>query len=327
MRTGDTDSSRALLVQRGAVLISVLVAVLGILLGNGHHPYLLDVLKLGLAYALFAVSWDAFCGLTGETSFGHTLLIGSAAYATALLQSRLAVPPVLAACGGALVGGIAGSLLGSLTLRQTGSVFAMVTMAAQLTFHRSLFIWSGFFGGEEGILLRRSLANSAVAEYLLVGTAALAALFGTAWMRRTGFGLRLRASGQDSRVGLASGVPVARVRVAGFALSGLLAGLGGSLLVGQTMVANQEMAGDALAGLIFVLAVIGGTGTLIGPWLAAFLYVAVVRESLTFLGEAGPVVTYGLLLVLVWVAPDGVGTAVGHVRRWARRGAALEDAP
>ena len=68
-------------------------------------------------------------------------------------------------------------------------------------------------------------------------------------------------------------------------LSGFLASVGGSMLVMQNRLANHEMAGDALAGLIFLLAVVGGVGSLFGPWLAALIYIGLVKESLATMGR------------------------------------------
>ena len=79
-------------------------------------------------------------------------------------------------------------------------------------------------------------------------------------------------------------------------------------------VANHVLADDSLAGLIFLLAVIGGTGTLLGPWLAAVLYVAVLREVLSYVGSAEQVLVFGILIFLVWFAPDGLIRRIGWRR-------------
>jgi branched-chain amino acid transport system permease protein len=286
------------------------------LLGGGQYAF--DMVQVALAFALIAAAWDFLCGLTGETSFGHSLFVGVAAYAAALAEARWGVGPVGAALVGAGAGALAGGLVGLLTLRQAGAVFAMVTMASQLTFHRALFMWSGFFGGEEGVAMPRRLVESASGQYWLAVAAAVGGLLALLLLRETSFGRQLKASGGDTRVGVASGVAVPRVRVAGTVVSALLAGVGGVLLATQSMVATHELAGDALAGLIFLLAVVGGTGTLLGPWLAALVYVCGLRHVLSPLGRAEPVIVFGLLLMLVWIMPDGIGNAL---KRLGRRGA------
>ncbi len=297
-----------------AALALAVAALLPVLLGGSL--YALDVAKLALIYSMFVLSWDVFCGMTGETSFGHTFFIGTAGFAAALGQVRIGLPPASAVVFGTLIGALGGLLIGLLTLRHTGAVFAMVTMAMQLTFHRTLFIRSDIFGGEEGVLIPRGLFTDARAEYAWIAVLAVGMLLLAIILRTRRFGRQLRVSGGDTRVGLASGVPVRRTRLIGFTGSGLLAGLGGSMLAMHNMLANHEMAGDALAGLIFLLATAGGAGTLLGPWVASIIYVAIVREALMFLGEAESMVVFGLLVVVIWIAPEGLGVAL---RRQSRR--------
>jgi ABC-type branched-subunit amino acid transport system permease subunit len=312
--SGETSVSerlRFLLPVAGAVAVAVLLPF-----GWGYSNYALDLVTVALIYAMFTVSWELFCGATGELSFGHTFFVGTAAYATALLQSSLGIPPLAAVLSGTLAGAAAGALVGLLTLRHSGAVFTLVTMALQLSFHRTLFLWSNFFGGGEGVFIGESWVRGAPQRYALVAFLSIASLGIALLLRETSFGRQLRASGGDVRVGLACGVRVPFVRTLGSTLSGLIAGLAGSALAMQNMVANPELAGDMTAGLIFLLAMLGGFGSLVGAWLAAVIYLAVVREGLVSLGSAEPMVAFGLLFLAIWAMPEGVS---GVLSRWKLR--------
>jgi ABC-type branched-subunit amino acid transport system permease subunit len=298
-----------------AVLGAAVVAVL-LPLRWGYSTYALDVATVALIYAMFTVSWEMFCGATGELSFGHTFFVGTAAFATALLEWRLGFSPWVAFVSGALVGGAAGALVGVLTLRHTGAVFTLVTMALQLTFYRTLFLWSNVFGGEEGVFIRQPWVSGASHRFAVVAVLSIASFGFALLMRETSFGRQLRASGGDVRIGLACGVRVPLVRTLGATLSGLIAGLGGSALAMQNMVANPEMASDTVSGLIFLLAMLGGFGSLIGAWLAAVIYLALISEALVSLGSAEPVVAFGLLFLAIWALPEGIS---GLVSRWRPR--------
>lgn len=297
------------------VAVAAVVAML-LPLGWGYSTYALDLVTVALIYGMFTVSWDLFCGATGELSFGHTFFVGTAAFSTALLESGLGFPPLAALISGALVGGAAGALVGLLTLRHSGAVFTLVTMALQLSFQRTLFLWSNVFGGGEGIFIQAPLVRGALQRYLLVALLSIAALGVAVIVRESSFGRKLRASGGDVRVGLAAGIRIPLVRTLGATLSGLIAGLAGSALAMQNMVANPEIAGDMLAGLIFLLAMVGGFGSLIGPWLAAVIYLSAVREALVSLRSAEPMVAFGLLFLAIWVMPEGL---IGVVSTWKLR--------
>jgi branched-chain amino acid transport system ATP-binding protein/branched-chain amino acid transport system permease protein len=115
---------------------------------------------------------------------------------------------------------------------------------------------------------------------------------------------------------MASGVPVPHVRVVGVAVSGLLAGLGGSLMAMHHRLANHELAGDGLSGLILLLCLAGGAGSAIGPWVAAVLYVAFLREALAPLGRLEPVLVFGVMFVFIWACPRGLSNLM---RRFGKR--------
>jgi branched-chain amino acid transport system permease protein len=304
---------------RGGVLGSVVLIVLPAVLGGNSYAY--DLAALAAIYAIIAVSWDVFSGLTGEFSFGQSLFVGVAAYAAAISQAHLSLPPYLAFLLGVSLGGLTGTVLGLMTLRHAAASFAVVTMAAQLAFHRSLFVCSGLFGGEEGVLMPASTMPAGVPAYSLSALIAVGCLIAAMWLRGTHFGLQLRASGGDTRTSAASGVAVPKTRVLGATLSGALAGVGGSLLASHYRLANHEMAGDAFSGLILLLCLTGGTGTILGPWLAAIAYVAFLREWLMSLGKLEPVLVFGTMLLLIWVFPDGLAAGIKSIRleRFARR--------
>lgn len=290
----------------GPTVIAALVA-LGLPFILGTSTYALDIATFALLFAMFTSSWDLFCGATEEFSFGHSFFIGTAAFGTALLEARMGLSPELSILSGAVIGAGAGALIGFVTLRHSGAVFTLVTMAAQLGFHRVLFLWSDLFGGEEGILIRNPWFHDPGTRYVVVALIAVGSFGVMSWLLSSAFGRQLRASGGDVRIGLASGVRVARIRTWGFMLSGLVAGLAGSLYAMHNRLAHHEIAGDTLSGLIFLLAMVGGFGTLLGPWLAAVMYVAFLREALLDLGRAEPLVVFGLLFVAIWAIPEGRG--------------------
>jgi ABC-type branched-subunit amino acid transport system permease subunit len=298
------------------VLVGGLAMVVLPVLAGGPPDFARGVATDAFIYGLFVVSWDLFSGLTGELSFGHTLWIGTAAFATALLQTRWNMPPLAALFCGAAVGGVAGVTVGLLTWRHTGVVFTMLTMAAQLVFQRCIYRFSDIFGAEQGVLHVRRLFSSDLAAYRCTAALSVGGLILCCVLKASRFGRALRASGGDTRVAQASGVPVPLVRLAGAALAGTLAGLAGSSSALEHQQASAELAGDSLAGLIFLLALIGGTGTIVGPWCAAVVIFGFVIGPL----RLQPAVFFGILLILVWVAPSGLyDIASRGVRGWLRK--------
>jgi ribose transport system ATP-binding protein len=124
-------------------------------------------------------------------------------------------------------------------------------------------------------------------------------------MRRTGWGMRLRAAGSDPEAAAAVGINLRRVQVAGYALAALSAAGAGILLAAQTGI------GDAASGTSFTFASItavvlggasiyGGKGSFVGALMGAAL-VAQIDNVTTFLGLSSAW-QYWLLAILTIVA-------------------------
>ena len=104
-------------------------------------------------------------------------------------------------------------------------------------------------------------------------------------LRRTRFGVRMFAIGNDEQAARAHGVPVRRVKVGAYALSGLFAAAGGLFLSATTT------AGDATAGDVFILTSIaavvlggisffGGRGSALGAIAGAFVLTLLIERPL-----------------------------------------------
>jgi branched-chain amino acid transport system permease protein len=298
----------------GLMTIASVAIVMPFVLGGSRYAY--DMAIVAMAYAMFAVSWDLACGTTGELSFGHSFFIGTAGFATAIAISRFQFAPWPSLLIGSAAGGLAGFTIGLLTLRHTGPVFTLVTMAAQLTLYRLVFVWGDVFGGEEGIPISAHWLDEPRSRWLAVAAISFTTVLAARQLLKSPFGLRLRASGGDRRIGQSAGVDVDRTRVQGFILSGLVSGLAGSLLVLHNAIANYELTGDRLAGSIFLLSMVGGMGTIVGPWIAMFVYMTLLREVLYSAGQWQSVLSILIVFALLWLMPRGVANTL---QVWLRR--------
>ena len=123
-------------------------------------------------------------------------------------------------------------------------------------------------------------------------------------------GLLLHAVRDNPSRATSSGIHVHAVRIATLAVSGLLAGLAGGMsayLVGS--VAPSALDWSA-SGTVLVMAVLGGAGTLVGPFLGAVGYTLFEQA----LSQVLP--NYRLVLGLAFIAvvllvPGGMGRRRG----------------
>jgi ribose transport system permease protein len=124
-------------------------------------------------------------------------------------------------------------------------------------------------------------------------------------LRRTVFGKRLYAIGNNVRAAYLSGVPVRRVLVATYTLCGLCAGLGGVMLTGYSQQSYLGM-GDLYVLPAIAAVVIGGTSILGGSGgysgtIAGAITVVLLQNVLQIVGinPAGQQILYGLIILLM----------------------------
>ena len=127
-------------------------------------------------------------------------------------------------------------------------------------------------------------------------------------LRRTGFGRLLYASGDNPVAVRLSGVRLWQVHIAVYALAGVLAAVGGIMLLGRTGAVDLSLAVNFLlpsvaAAVIGGTSIFGGIGTYSGTILGA-LILSVLGSMLTFLqvGQAVQNIVYGaIVLGLSWL--------------------------
>ena len=135
--------------------------------------YLTGVFTLCLIYAIWAMGWDFFTGLSGRENFGYQMFIGVGAYASAWLDLNHGVSPWLGVLAAMAVSALWGVLIGFPTLRLRGPYFALATLAAAVIIQQLMIIMWEVTGGEEGLNGLTPLIYESVPFYYLVLGAAL----------------------------------------------------------------------------------------------------------------------------------------------------------
>ena len=151
--------------------------------------------------------------------------------------------------------------------------------------------------------------------YVFVVLAGLA-LVTCAALARSRVGHLWRALREDEDAARAIGVPALRLKVLAVAISGAMTSVGGSFvgLLGGSVFPDNLM-GLRFSIEMIVAPIVGGLGTLLGPFAGA-LFVVPVTEASNRLAQALGVyglntLLYGLLLLLViWRLPNGLGPAL-----------------
>ncbi len=263
-----------------AVLLGLLIAPFAL------YPVLL--MKI-LCFALFACAFNLLIGFTGLLSFGHAAFFGGAAYVTGHALKVWGVPFELGLLIGTAFAAATGWLIGGLAIRRQGIYFTMITLAlAQMLFF--VFLQAPFTGGEDGLQsiprgyllgvidLRNDLTMYYVLLAIMVATFALIVR-----IIHSPFGQVLKAVRENEPRATSLGYEVARYKLLAFVLSAALAGLAGSV---KAVVLGFGTLSDvhwSMSGLVVLMTLVGGMGTLFGPVLGAIIIIALENK----LGDVG----------------------------------------
>ncbi|QJD99980.1 branched-chain amino acid ABC transporter permease [Massilia forsythiae] len=294
-------SIRAILVPF-AILVAALAAPL-----VGYPVFLMKLLCFGL----FACAFNLLIGYTGLLSFGHAAMFGGAGYAAGYALTELGLPFEAGIVLGVLAAAAIGLVMGALAIRRQGIYFAMITLAlAQMVYFAALR--APFTHGEDGLqgvprgkLLGVLDLGNDLAAYYVVLALTLAGFALIVRIVHSPFGQILKAIKENEPRAISLGYDVDRYKLLAFVLSAALAGLAGAL---KTVVLGFETLTDVhwtMSGLVILMTLVGGMGTLAGPVLGAFLVVSLENK----LGDWGNLLAGATRVE--WFA--GLGESVGIV--------------
>ena len=250
--------------------------------------YPVFLMKL-LCFGLFACAFNLLIGYAGLLSFGHAAFFGGAGYVAGHALTALGLPFEAGIVLGVLAAAALGLVMGLLAIRRQGIYFAMITLAlAQMVYFAALR--APFTHGEDGLqgvprgrlLGSIDLGNDLILYYVVLAIC----VAGFALIVRTvhsPFGQVLKAIKENEARAISLGYDVDRYKLVAFVLSAALAGLAGAT---KTVVLGFETLTDVhwtMSGLVILMTLVGGMGTLAGPILGAFLIVALENK----LGDLG----------------------------------------
>jgi len=281
-------------------------------------------------FVVLAQGWNLIGGFAGYPSFGNAAFFGLGGYTTAILMAKSGVPFWAALPASALVGVAFAVLIGLPVLRLRGHYFAIATLGVAEATREIVVNLDGLTGGNSGITVPAVGADAITSYpgntgfYYYFLTLALFAT-GVVWLvARSRFGYGLRAIAQDEEAAAAAGVNTTRLKVSAFALSGLLAAMAGAMYAFQQVTIYPPRMFDVdITVLMVVMAVIGGTGTVVGPVIGAVVLQFLSEWLRTHYTNAHTIIFGGIIMAAVLLLPMGV---VSFARdSWEHRRISLLD--
>ncbi|HLT96544.1 MAG TPA: ABC transporter permease [Acidimicrobiia bacterium] len=298
--------------------IAVLVALgLGAIFAAPYvlPPFLVSLLTLVFISGLLATSVNLLAGEVGLVSIGHAGIAAAAGYGIAWatvngmgVGASLVVAFVLVL--------VVSAIFGLTTMKTKGIVYLMIALALGMVCYGLAFRLSNITGGQNGLtgIERPGPVDLWWQFYFFAGAVFVLALLFVALVRRSPFGLTLRAI-RDSETRAASlGYSVAGAKFVATLLSGLLAGAAGMLAVWNAEFISPATVSFGRSAMAVVMVILGGTGTLMGPLVGAGVVVGFEHMLSSYL-DRWPTLLGLVFILVVMFMPNGI---IGQLKRRIR---------
>ena len=298
---------------------------------RGNNVGLREDLLLAALYVILATNLNLMIGYAGYVNFGNIVFFGLGGYLCVWLVNGHAWPLFAAALLAGAGVSFAALLFGLGILRLRGALFALATIGVNegvKAFVANFAPWGGSTGIYLSIEAYQPLGGAAQALwtiYFLMVALMGVSLLVSYGIKRSKFGLGLRAIGQNEDASMVLGVPTRRYKALAYSASAFLPAMAGALYFFKSAFIQPDDAYDlALSTEAIVAVMLGGQGTVVGPALGAFLYEELRGTLLTARAFSNfqLVIAGALLLVIVQFVPGGL---MGWIyRRWPRMKRILE---
>lgn len=284
-------------------------------------PRQLHELTTVFIFAIVATGLHFLYRYGGQLSVAHGSLWGIGAYGSATLFQEMGWNFWLGALAAIAMAGIAAAVVGYPSLRVHGHYFLIVTFAFAEMFRLAMSNVRGITGGTTGLSVTTrpeapwpfSFADR-TGWYWVALICLLTSMAAVEIVGQTNFGRRLTAVGENEDLAISVGINASRIKVLGFVISGMVAGLAGILWAfNQRFIAPGQF--GAFAGIDFILILmLGGAYHIFGPVVGA-LVIVYLREILGLSPTQNEIALGVILILVILFLPNGLSVNIGQGMR------------
>jgi branched-chain amino acid transport system permease protein len=316
MRTETVEKQRKTIIT--SLICVVIVAFMFALPQLGLSVYFMNTLISVFIWVVVACSLRLL-SLSGQGSIGHTAFMAIGAYTSAILAKFLGWSPWVTMPIGVLVTVVVAFLVGIPFTRVRGIYFTMVSLFFAIAVLTVDQVFNKYTGGYSGIISIPHLFGYNKIPYYYVCLVMLVVCLGIMYrLEHSRIGLTWKAVAQSYSVASSIGIDEVRQRILCLVVSACFAGIAGvfyahyyALLTTETFSFNQGIT-------VFVYMTVGGASLFAGP-IAGTAVLLIIPELLRDLREYVPFVYAGILLIVLFLMPQGLAGLPGQLIQRFRR--------
>ena len=271
------------------------------------NRYWTDVLNMVGLYALLGLSLNLIVGHAGLFNLGHAAFYAVGAYTAAILNTRFGIPILWLLPVSGIMAGLFAAIIARPIIHLRGDYLCIVTIGVgeivRIALINNVF---GITGGANGIfgISRPTVFGYAIRRphqffYLIWIFVAITVFLFYQLEQKSRFGRALNYLRGDDVAAEGSGIDTAHYKLWAFILGAFWAGMVGTIYAAKMTIIAPESFSFWESVLMFLIVIIGGSGSIPGMILGAFL-IAGLPELFRGFASARMLV-YGAAMVLMMI--------------------------
>lgn len=270
------------------------------------NAYWTDVFNNVGLYAILALSLNVILGHAGLFHMGHAAFYAIGAYTTAIINTTYGIPVLWTMPLAGILAGIFALIVARPIIHLRGDYLLIVTIGiveiVRIALINNVFDITGGANGIFGIS-RPSVFGYRIAKpdqffYLIWGFAAIT-IFLLLRLEHSRFGRALMYIKEDEVAAGGSGINVPQHKLIAFVIGAVWAGMCGTIYASKMTIIAPESFSFAESVILFTIVILGGSGSIPGVILGAFLLVG-LPEVFRGLAEYRMLV-FGAAMVLMMI--------------------------
>ncbi|MEA3358250.1 MAG: branched-chain amino acid ABC transporter permease [Thermodesulfobacteriota bacterium] len=292
------------------LLSLALLVIFGFTLPRGARTLLIQI----MAFSVFAMGYDISLGFTDQCSLGHSVFFGTGAY-TFMLSTLHFHSGIFYSISLCFIAGLGVSLAtGVIAVRLSKAYFVIVTAVFSSIFHLFAIDMIWLTGGDDGLSVNlppitfgsasisvyNPLVNYYVVLFFLVVTYLVLRRISRAPLGRVFLSIK-----ENEERAEFLGYNVIRYKLIAFVISGSFAALGGGLYAMTIRYASADFFSLYWSIIPIVWCLIGGLGTLAGPFLGVAL-MSVFQYYVSAWWTYYMIIFGAIILIILRVSKKGI---------------------
>jgi branched-chain amino acid transport system permease protein len=233
-------------------------------------------------YTTLAQATNILMGFSGLVPFGNVVFFGMGAYLTGISMVNWGFPFFVALIFGAAVCSAFASVIGYPILKLKGHYFAIATMGVSEAVKQiatNVKITRGGMGFDLP-LISLPVETAYLFFYFLMFLAMMVVTFSAYWISKNRMGYALRAIMSNEEGGKSVGINTAYYKMGAWAISAFFTGIAGGIFAYWYAYIDPPSVFDiGIAVRFIIMLLLGGAGTIIGPFLGAF-FIELLTETI-----------------------------------------------